>query len=390
MRITLNDGLVEDRITYFAQKSDDIEKTSERAHRLLQSSPCWKAPLSDRQVSIYRELRWLPASDQHGIRTLKSAKECRDQDAQLLAGLVLPLLDFNISNHWRPRLGWDDPIPHTILLAQLRQGVDQGDQKIVDAVLSYIRKGKGTEQSCEALKNISCVLTSTGQFVKARKTFHTGCGGLQPYLYNVDRVFWIEHEPLLVRLGIREKPELEDLLMIQEGFPAETCLNDRDIPVAIEVSRLASAFPRSRLSSLKILDDTGRLRAIQDVTFHDLGFSKATKSVNSTHPDIPNDVIKALQIEPLSQRVKKGELGIADDDEFDQHEDVATGIADTLDRYSIESTFKEFLANADDCGSAEELNWLLDERNHAKKYLVTQELQEYQGPALLVHNDGGK
>jgi sacsin len=67
---------------------------------------------------------------------------------------------------------------------------------------------------------------------------------------------------------------------------------------------------------------------------------------------------------------------------------VPTRISDTLTYYLVESTFKEFLANADDCKSAKQLNWLLDERQHPRQYLLTEELREFQGPALVVHNDG--
>jgi hypothetical protein len=44
--------------------------------------------------------------------------------------------------------------------------------------------------------------------------------------------------------------------------------------------------------------------------------------------------------------------GYDDVDEFEQKEDVAMGIADTLQWYTIQSTFKEYLANVDDCESA--------------------------------------
>jgi sacsin len=95
---------------------------------------------------------------------------------------------------------------------------------------------------------------------------------------------------------------------------------------------------------------------------------------------------------PISRdhQLRQGTSGAADDDEFEQKEDVAAGISDTLDRYTVETTFKEYLANADDCESATQLNWLLDEReDHPKQHLLTKELRDYQGPALLVHNDGG-
>jgi sacsin len=57
--------------------------------------------------------------------------------------------------------------------------------------------------------------------------------------------------------------------------------------------------------------------------------------------------------------------------------DVATGIADTLDRYTVESTFKEYLTDADDCQSAKELSWLLNEGSHAKRNLLIKKLQDY-------------
>lgn len=63
---------------------------------------------------------------------------------------------------------------------------------------------------------------------------------------------------------------------------------------------------------------------------------------------------------------------------------------DTLDRYPIHNTFREYLANADDTGGTSKINWLLDERTHAHEKLLTTQLKPFQGPALLVHNDGGK
>lgn len=392
LRTALDDDLVVERVKCFAQRSQEADKTLERARNLLQSVPSWKSGSDNCGTPTLRELRWLPAIGLDGLRVFKNARECRGLDAKLLVGLVLPVLDFEISRDWRNRLGWSHIIPHATLLEQLKHGIEQENQKIIDAVLKYFDQKGQLEDVRQELLKLSCVMATNGQFVPAQKAFGTGCERLQPYLYNVDRHFWTKHTSLLKSLGIVEKPILTDLLRVQDHLPSEAQLDENDIPIAIEISTLASAFPRSRLSSLKILDGTGRLRAIEDVTFHDLGLSTITGTFNSTHPDIPRTVIKALQIEPLSARVKKGELGIDDaaDGEFDQHEDVATAISDTLTRYTVESTFKEFLANADDCKDASVLNWLLDKRIHSKRNLLTEELRDFQGPALLVHNDGGK
>jgi sacsin len=392
LRIALNDEFVVERVKCYAQRSQEVEETLERTKKLLQFVPSWNAGSNGRGTLTLRELQWLPAIGPNGLRAFKNAQECRGLDAKLLVGLVLPVLDFEISQDWNNRLGWNHPIPPAKLLAQLEHGIEQKDRKIIDAVLNYVNEKSQIDSVRQALMKLSCVVASDGQFVSVQKAFRRGCERLQPYFYNVDRLFWTNHGPLLKELGIKERPGLKDLLGIQDQLPSKDQLDENDIPIAIEISKLASAFPRSHLSSLKILDGTGRLRAIEDVIFHDLGLSAITGTFNSTHPDIPKTVIDALRIEPLSARVKKGELGIADadDDEFDQHEDVATAISDTLTRYTVESTFKEFLANADDCKDAKELNWLLDKRIHSKKHLLTEELGDFQGPALLVHNDGGK
>lgn len=75
---------------------------------------------------------------------------------------------------------------------------------------------------------------------------------------------------------------------------------------------------------------------------------------------------------------------------FEQEEDILTIISDTLQRYPIKSTFKEYLANAEDSGGATNISWLLDRTQHPSRKLISQELAECQGPALACFNDGGK
>ncbi len=392
LRTTLDNNLVVERVECFAKRTQDVEKTSKRAEKLLSSVLSWEGGFDGREVLAIRELRWLPAVDVHGSRVFKNSQECRGLDANLLVGLVLPILDFEILPGWRNLLGWGELVPPETLVKQLERGIEQENRKIIDAVLNYINRNNQLEAVSQELLKLRCVVASNGRFVSVQMAFQSGCKNLQPYLYNVERHFLIEHGSLLKKLGVKERPNLQDLLRIQDQLPSEHQLDVNDISVAIQISKLASIFPRSQISSIKILDGTGRLRAIKDITFNDLGSSAITGVFNSTHPDIPKTIIDALQIEPISARVKKGELGIEDndDDEFDQHEDVATSISDTLTRYPVESTFKEFLANADDCKDASVLNWLLDEREHPRERLLTQELGKFQGSALLVHNDGGR
>ena len=166
-----------------------------------------------------------------------------------------------------------------------------------------------------------------------------------------------------------------------------------DIKVAVELVNLASEFPRTELTSLKVISESGVLYPIQDISYGDLGPLKSKGTVVLTHPDIPRKTILLLGISSLRERLVKGMLEIEDvddEDEFDQREKVTTRIADTLDRYSVEATFREYLANAEDTEGASSISWLLDEREHPNQKLLTTEMEMLQGPALLVHNDGGK
>jgi hypothetical protein len=91
-----------------------------------------------------------------------------------------------------------------------------------------------------------------------------------------------------------------------------------------------------------IVSATGSLCVIKDATYNDLGpLSSKQGTTNFTHPDIPYSIITKLRIKPLSERIKKGQLGLADidNDEFDQHEEVADGINNILERYLVKATF---------------------------------------------------
>jgi sacsin len=389
MSIILHENLVKDRVHTFANRAISTEPTWERARKLLESEPCWTSDPDDEQLLSLRELKWLPATDHHSTKRLASASECRGLEDKLLVGFVLPLLDFEISAEWRQRLGLTETIDHAILLNQLEKGIDQHDRKVVDAVLKYVREQGQETLFYDPLKELRCILTNDG-FTVPGKTFRVGCDRLQPYLNNIDSGYWYDHCVLLGGLGIEEKPTLEDLLLVQKELQEKEPLNEADIAVAIELIRLASTFHKGKLSPLMVLSEKGRHLEIHDVAFNDLGpLSTVTGAFNSAHPEIPQHILRMLNVEPLSEKIEKGELGLADDeDEFDQKEDVTTSIRGTLDRYPVTSTFKEYLANADDAGSASKIHWLLDGRKHPREALITKELSEFQGSALLVQNNG--
>jgi sacsin len=396
LQTSITQDLAKNRIRRFANAHSDLEMIWDRACTLLQSKVEWLLVADKELASIIRRFEWLPAINCHGKKTLASTSNCRGLEDHLLVGLVHPLVKFDIMADWRQRLGWDEVISSATLVEQLKQGIEKDDAEIVNAVLKYIEVKGQSEVLFEKLVNLRCVMTQAGRFVSPQMAFHTGCKRLEPYLHNVNNNFWNNNSMLLSKLDIKEKPSLEDLFRVQKELQRrpeskeEAILDERDVGIAVEIVRLASVFDREQLSNLMIPTASGNLCKIEETTYNDLGtLWHAQGDINFTHPDMPCAVTVKLRIEPLSERIQKGELGLVngeDEDEFDQREQVATRIADTLGRYPVETTFKEYLANADDA-KAREINWLLDSRQHPQESLVSPGLSAYQGPALLVHND---
>ena len=67
------------------------------------------------------------------------------------------------------------------------------------------------------------------------------------------------------------------------------------------------------------------------------------------HPGLSAEVARKLLIEPLSAKIQKENLQLADDDddEYVAQESVSTSIANTLERYLPSSTWREFVSNAE-------------------------------------------
>lgn len=399
LKTVVDEGVVENRIRCYASTKYPILDVEKRAQKLLESTCRWTTPLGRQGDSNLRRLKWIPAVNPNGTLSLKASNECRGRRSRLLVSSQLPILQTPISTEWERRLGWHNILPGDVLLSQISFGIERKDQEIIDAVLTYISQNGLIETIVNSLMSLPCVLVTSGLFVTPSRAFRpptrsiAGCERLQPYLANIDNKFWRDHQDLLIRLGVGDKLCPTDLLNIQRILEEKPVLGESDLAVAIEIVNLASKFPRTSLAGIKVICKTGEFYLIEDVNFDDLGPFKSKEKVNLTHSDIPKRAIDRLGISGLRERLIKGMLEIEDvddEDEFDQRENVTTRIADTLVRYPVETTFREYLANADDAKGASKISWLLDQRVHPSDKLLTPKMNTFQGPAFLVYNNGGK
>ncbi|CAB5213059.1 unnamed protein product [Rhizophagus irregularis] len=72
---------------------------------------------------------------------------------------------------------------------------------------------------------------------------------------------------------------------------------------------------------------------------------------------------------------------------FGQNETLISSIRNILKDYHPVSIFKEFLQNADDAG-ATRFHVILDYRSHPTNSLINPEMRDWQGPAILIFNNG--
>ena len=391
LKTKLDRMMVLDRLDAYTSNRHPFEQLSPRVKALLQL-PLSKELGKDADfLQTIGKKRWLPARSGNETYQLTYPTDCRDQKDFHVVGQVMATLPFRVGRVWRLCLGWQDPIMADRLVSQLALGIEKSDLQIVNSVLLYMAKSSRRPEYLQLIKGRKVVWSSEKCFTKPDIAYQTGCHNLAPYLHNVESDFWSKHSSLLTNLGVRSSPTSRQLLEVQQQLESISPLSHVALKAALEVTRLVALDATSSFTSLKIPNDKSVLVGVTDVAFNDLGSCALPDNIFLTHPGISRDIVDRLKIEPLSERLLKGDLGISDfdEEEFDQRQEVTDGIRDTLERYPKESTFHEYLANADDCGSASEANWLLDETTYPGRSLITPELAWYQGPSLLVHNDGG-
>ncbi|KAF5872292.1 putative protein binding protein [Botrytis fragariae] len=394
LRAKVDELFVYDRVGKFLNSSLPKEEVYSRAENLLKTSCSWSP--SEATATKYKQFlkrKWLPATLPDGSIEMVSPSECRGVQDRLRAGYRLPIFSFTVSYRWAEFLGWNKILPVDILLAQLDQGVIKDEGPVVNAVLTYLRDNFRTDIVSESLKLRRCILTDNRVFVTASKAFFSGCTLLSPFLGNVDIGFAKMHEDILKAMNVRLRPGVKDILDVQaqierSGHPYK----ESDTEILLETIKMASKYSRKSLGGLKILDQDSILCPVEDIVYNDMPLQsdRIVDKVRFTNSRISEQTVNSLFIEKLSERLRKGELQLADDDDddedFQQCEAITTSISTTLDRYPIESTFKEYLANADD-SKASAVHWMLDPRHHPTENLLTPEMKDLQGPALLVHND---
>ena len=140
------------------------------------------------------------------------------------------------------------------------------------------------------------------------------------------------------------------------------------------------------ISDLKAPDQDGIMRTLSELTMSSSDALISLEDRPTPHPRISESTIKKLGLPTVEDRI----LASLNDPCFEQTQSPKAVIQDTLQRYSVESTFSEYLANAEDCRAATRIDWMIDHStDYPMERLITPELEAVQGKALFCYNDGG-
>ena len=287
--------------------------------------------------------------------------------------------------------GWDRSVPREVLFQQLDLCLAKLDYERVDSLLSNMEP-----DDIAGLRSKPCILGSHGNYFSPNRVFLTGSKltvhPLAPYLDEVDGGFAKKHTNILEALDVRPEPSVEDIQYVQKALEAsnEGQLSEKALGIAIttlEVATLLGYEP----SNFRIPDRMSILRDLPDIVYGDPNVNGGIANFNFTHARVSEDLIGRLGVENSFARATRLAIDFEDEDEdeYAPREKLSNIIKDTLGRYPIETTFNEFLANADDAG-ATKISWTIDECDNGpyeSQSLLTNDLATFQGPALMVYND---
>ena len=264
----------------------------------------------------------------------------------------------------------------------------------------YDKAGKVLQQlepdDYSLLASKPCLLGRSGEYFTLDRIFlpgsHLRSRPLAPYLDELDAKFAKDHERLVTGLSLRTQPSIQDLQDVQDSLTKTPggCLSSSDLGIAIATLEIATRLGYDP-QDLRIPDATRTFRELKDIVHGDPLSTGDIAGFNFTHPEISSDLAGRLNIENSLKRAIRLRIDYDSEDEdgYTPKEDLKTVISDTLERYPIQATFNEFLANADDAG-ATKISWILDEcpeKRYKSSSLLTTELKSLQGPALFVCND---
>ncbi|KAF8629294.1 hypothetical protein AX15_003527 [Amanita polypyramis BW_CC] len=385
-KTNLSSDIIQERISYISLNSSSSQ-AMEIARSLIYLMNDRKFSCSD--LSIDTSLRWLPTP-----AGLVSSYECIDsgrRDADLFDEVLAVLGEpKEVSPSFRALMNWDKLLPLQVITKQLDRVLGKPESEIRHRKVREIIRELASRQLGDV--DISCL----SEVVAERPWVPTKSGNLAPHsravftsvpdsscFYEIgfsksDKQIYC----FLLKMGCDERPTAAAIISELEA------LRDRGIDlVAVQLAvQLLGMLPDSitdlECASLLVPTRSGELVPLDAGVCYYRGsgiISERDWGIPIAHHFINGELAEKIKLRPLG-------LNEAEDD-IDLGEKPITTIRNILSQYEAKQFFTEFIANASDA-KAKRFSILVDDHKGPAKDLISEGLAEFQGPSLVVYNDG--
>ncbi|XP_069186858.1 sacsin [Procambarus clarkii] len=405
-------------ITNFHTKSLTDEEKVKKAAALLRAAnrrpDCHQICQAVRGVSfVYGEttkpagyplsLNWATFSEPYRPQDIKSYSHFKN-----VLGSVVPLVHCSDICNVADSFDWNHKPSVNSLIEHLRhimmeyQNTEDEYFPLIKETYKQLSAFVDTSDVCylDSLSNSPCVFTEAG--FKDPKTVYISSqiGDIQllPYMYSLPFEFR-DCSSLFHALGCFETQSKELFLtllrQIQHHHSSEQCADvDCDRNIVVQVLRKLEPFckdipPCELLLPVENTNGTLELIDVKQCSYSEQScewIDSDELGIRIVHNSVGTKLAKALGVAPLSKHLLAGEEAFM---EWGQEEPLTTRLHNLLRQYRDGvAVMKELVQNADDAG-ATTVSFLYDERQNddARTRLLSNKLEECQGPALWAYND---
>lgn len=206
----ITDKVVRERIGEYGNSNRSLEDITEKAQQLI--TICMVPPPL---VGKIRQLRWIPAWSLDSGVHLYSPHECRGLNFESLVKHTMPLVEFPINSAWSTCFGWDQPLPRSVVLRQLKGAVAANDIES----LKHLIEGKhlSAEQFSTELISVEWIPSTTGKYFSPENIFLDDFENLEPYCGTLNHQFKQYEKSLFRKIGVRTAPSFQQVRLLLPG-----------------------------------------------------------------------------------------------------------------------------------------------------------------------------
>lgn len=393
--------IAEERIEcYYKRNADDHELFGKCSYLLT----C----LNNSESEFQFKDEWLPhvriPATKKNNRTVLHPSECRPTSFSPLVKGVLGIVSMHVQDSLTKAFGWDSDIGPDIISSRIRLIISQTSasdiQRDLYPVFEYlnsIASRPDRKEISDYVSRISSDLAgqawlpgSIAGLWPPERVFFRDAREFEPHLSELPIVWSSNLKEILELFNVVQTPSADTLVGFISALNTKTPLSDHDMKaVILALQRVESDFDSSILATLMIPDVQGNLLRMDEFL---LDSSASNSSARYAHPKVPSTLAFKCGIPQIEDDLSLLQyLNRSDDfEEYIQEENIVTRISKTVKESSLWTSLNEFVANAEDCGSASKVTWILDSEKSTfpSKHIFCKELKAWQIPSLYIYNDG--